>query len=405
MTTRRGATRLAKGTFKALRLLAKPYAGRRAGPHRGGPIGYGSRDEVFLIGRVFRQSQRGANAPRRAGRRNCATSAGASPGVRWRGRSSRRGSPLFGQGGDRPGRPTSASTCIRAWPNPRTPAGTRWSWISPGRSQCGRRADLHSSARCRRVIISDIDDTIMRTGVANKLKMLWRLFVEDAENRVAFPGAAALYRALYAGPCGGEGPTPCSTCPERPGALRHAQRVLRPAPDPGGAGDVPARMGPVLDEPATAPGRGPQRDLIEHMLSLYHDLPFVLIGDSGQHDPEVYGEIVAALSGSGRGGLYPQRLAGSRPDRRDRQARSSRGDRRQQPGSGRRQPRHCRACRRARLHRPRAVAEGRPRMGRGRDGADPTGSHPRPCPARRPRRGGHAAERDRGADAAGSAVR
>ena len=29
------------------------------------------------------------------------------------------------------------------------------------------------------------------------------------------------------------------------------------------------------------------------MLSLYDDLPFVLIGDSGQRDPEIYTEIVS----------------------------------------------------------------------------------------------------------------
>jgi Uncharacterized conserved protein (DUF2183) len=37
------------------------------------------------------------------------------------------------------------------------------------------------------------------TGVANKLRMLWRLFVEDAQSRVAFPGAGALYQALHGG--------------------------------------------------------------------------------------------------------------------------------------------------------------------------------------------------------------
>ena len=54
------------------------------------------------------------------------------------------------------------------------------------------------------MVISDIDDTVMETGVANKLKMLWRLFVEDAESRVPFPGVAALYRALHAGASGDE---------------------------------------------------------------------------------------------------------------------------------------------------------------------------------------------------------
>ena len=37
--------------------------------------------------------------------------------------------------------------------------------------------------------------------------------------------------------------------------------------------------------------------LIERMLSLYHQLPFVLIGDSGQHDPEVYADLVARYPG------------------------------------------------------------------------------------------------------------
>ena len=32
--------------------------------------------------------------------------------------------------------------------------------------------------------------------------------------------------------------------------------------------------------------------LIEAMMRLYHDMPFVLIGDSGQHDPEIYRRIV-----------------------------------------------------------------------------------------------------------------
>ena len=32
--------------------------------------------------------------------------------------------------------------------------------------------------------------------------------------------------------------------------------------------------------------------LIRDMLDLYRDLPFVLIGDSGQHDPEVYAQLV-----------------------------------------------------------------------------------------------------------------
>jgi phosphatidate phosphatase APP1 len=59
-------------------------------------------------------------------------------------------------------------------------------------------------AQSRFVVISDIDDTVMHTGVANKAAMLWRLFVQDAESRTVFPGVSHLYRALHAGASGDE---------------------------------------------------------------------------------------------------------------------------------------------------------------------------------------------------------
>ena len=300
MTTRRGATRLAKGTFKALRLLAKPV---RRSQGRAGTVvetyrGYGSRDEVFLIGRVFRQSQRAANGAeegwaaelrdirRRITRRSVA---GAVLTARFAGCSDEVVTDRDGY------------FRVHLYPRLAEPPDACWHTMEldlagpePVRAQ-GRI--FIPSQRCRRVIISDIDDTIMRTGVANKLKMLWRLFVEDAENRVAFPGAAALYRALYAGPCGGE-----------------HNPMLYVSRAPWGIYDMLSEffalhripVGPVMflrewglswKSPLPRRAEDHKRDLIEHMLSLYHDLPFVLIGDSGQHDPEVYGEIVAAHPG------------------------------------------------------------------------------------------------------------
>jgi phosphatidate phosphatase APP1 len=38
-----------------------------------------------------------------------------------------------------------------------------------------------------------------------------------------------------------------------------------------------------------------KRELIHNMLALYGDLPFVLIGDRGQHDPEIYRQIVEGI--------------------------------------------------------------------------------------------------------------
>jgi hypothetical protein len=50
--------------------------------------------------------------------------------------------------------------------------------------------------------------------------------------------------------------------------------------------------GLTLQSPLPRRAKDHKRDLIRKMLSLYDDLPFVLIGDSGQHDPELYCDIV-----------------------------------------------------------------------------------------------------------------
>jgi phosphatidate phosphatase APP1 len=40
-------------------------------------------------------------------------------------------------------------------------------------------------------------------------------------------------------------------------------------------------------------------EIVRRLLDLFPDLPFILIGDSGQEDPEIYRELV---------GLYPRRI-------------------------------------------------------------------------------------------------
>jgi phosphatidate phosphatase APP1 len=147
-------------------------------------------------------------------------------------------------------------------------------------------------ASCRYVVISDIDDTVMHTGVANKLRMLWRLFVEDAQSRVAFPGVGALYRALHAGASGNQ-QNPMLYVSRAPWGI---YEVLEEFFDRNG---IP--VGPILflrewgvswTSPLPRKAEDHKRELIHNMLALYDDLPFVLIGDSGQHDPEIYRQIV-----------------------------------------------------------------------------------------------------------------
>jgi phosphatidate phosphatase APP1 len=142
------------------------------------------------------------------------------------------------------------------------------------------------------VVISDIDDTVMYTGVANKLRMLWRLFVADAQSRVAFPGVGALYRALHAG-ASGDQQNPMLYVSRAPWGIYEVLEEFF------GQHGIPT--GPILflrewgvswTSPLPRKAEDHKRELIHNMLALYGELPFILIGDSGQHDPEVYRQIV-----------------------------------------------------------------------------------------------------------------
>ncbi len=255
--------------------------------------GYGSQSQVFLIGRVFRQSRSNPEAEhdsllhhlrdisRRIVRR-------AVPGATVRAR-------LYGAEEnvvtDRDGYFRVNLSLSQPPPPDRSWHAMDLALDQPYSAQAQAEIFI-PPAGCRYVVISDIDDTVMRTGVANKLKMLWRLFVQDAESRVAFPGAAALYQALHDGPSGDQ-QNPMLYVSRAPWGIYD---VLEKFFDLNG---IP--VGPILflrewgvswRSPLPRKAEDHKRELIHNMLALYSDLPFVLMGDSGQHDPEIYRQIV-----------------------------------------------------------------------------------------------------------------
>jgi phosphatidate phosphatase APP1 len=255
--------------------------------------GYGSRTEVFLIGRVFRQSHSAHSASnqhllaqlrdvgRRLGRR---TIAGAVVRARFCGTEERLTTDQDGY------------FRVHLRPHSRPSSNDLWHTIDlvlehPQRIDARGQVFIPPEGS-RYVVISDIDDTIMHTGVTNKLGMMWRLFVEDAQSRIAFPGVAALYRALHTGVSGQEA-NPILYVSRAPWGL---YSILDEFFDLHG---IP--VGPVLflrewgvswKSPLPRKAEDHKQDLIRNMLDLYGDLPFILIGDSGQHDPEVYRRIV-----------------------------------------------------------------------------------------------------------------
>ena len=154
---------------------------------------------------------------------------------------------------------------------------------------------LPAGARC--VVISDIDDTVMHTGVGNKALMLWRLFMQRAENRVAFPGVAMLLQAFHDGASGTEH-NPMLYVSRAPWSIYEVlDGFFRQHDIPVGPVLFLREWGMTLQHPLPRRGKAHKLELIRRMLALYHDLPFVLIGDSGQRDPEIYAQVVREQPG------------------------------------------------------------------------------------------------------------
>jgi phosphatidate phosphatase APP1 len=138
---------------------------------------------------------------------------------------------------------------------------------------------LVPSSRARFGVISDIDDTVVLSHVRNKLKMVLALALSNARTRKPFKGVAAFYRALHAGR------NPVFYVSKSPwnlyAPLVEFLRVQRLPPGPLLLRDFGWRM-----------SKGHKAAAIEGILRTYPKLPFVLIGDSGEEDPEIYSDIV-----------------------------------------------------------------------------------------------------------------
>lgn len=147
-------------------------------------------------------------------------------------------------------------------------------------------------------IISDIDDTVIYTHANHWLPMARTVLLGNAYTRLPFLGVAAFYRALQRGFTSYPG-NPLFYVSNGPWNLYDLVTeflVLN---------DIP--LGPVImrDWGLSSEGLWPFRprthklDAIRHILDFFPDLPFILVGDSGERDPEIYREVV---------GLYPGRI-------------------------------------------------------------------------------------------------
>jgi len=141
-------------------------------------------------------------------------------------------------------------------------------------------------------VISDIDDTLLQSDVGHTIRMMRTLLLGNARTRLPLPGAAALYRALHAGPQG-NGRTPLFYVSN---GLWNLYDLLEDFfawnEIPGGPILLLRNWGVYHDEILPFRQRQHKLAVTRQILDLYADLPFILIGDSGEADPEVYAELV-----------------------------------------------------------------------------------------------------------------
>ncbi|MGQ0651372.1 MAG: App1 family protein, partial [Betaproteobacteria bacterium] len=139
------------------------------------------------------------------------------------------------------------------------------------------------SRQARFGVISDIDDTVVPSGATRKVSMVVRLALSSARTRKPFAGVAAFYRALHAGV------NPFFYLSKSPWNLYDPLVHLF---DLQGLPQAPLLLRDYGLQFLRRDGTGHKATHIARVLDTYPALPFVLIGDSGEQDPEIYSEAV-----------------------------------------------------------------------------------------------------------------
>ncbi|MCX2742055.1 App1 family protein [Pontibacter anaerobius] len=167
-------------------------------------------------------------------------------------------------------------------------------------------------------IISDIDDTVLISNIKSFLGRLKLMLTKNATERSPFPGVAGFFRALCKG-SDGKGKNPLFYVSGSEWNLYDLLiSFFR-------SHDIPE--GPLLlRDKGTRLDRGDletseeeyKLEKIRHILDTFPYLKFICIGDSGQHDPEVYQRVVQEYPGRVLG-IYVRDVS---PGERDKEVRS-----------------------------------------------------------------------------------
>jgi phosphatidate phosphatase APP1 len=142
---------------------------------------------------------------------------------------------------------------------------------------------------CRFGLISDIDDTVMVTALPRPLLAAWNTFVLDEHARTAVPGMAVLYERLITANSGA--PVfylSTGAWNVAPALTRFLSRHLYPA-----GPLLLTDWGPTPDRWFRS-GQEHKRNTLRRLAAEFPHVRWLLIGDDGQHDQEIYSEFAHA---------------------------------------------------------------------------------------------------------------
>ena len=142
------------------------------------------------------------------------------------------------------------------------------------------------------MVISDIDDTMMRTGAHNTLTNLWTSFTGSVDSREVFRDAVELMRMLHQ-----DGRNPVYYVSSSPWNFHgFLEEVFTRAGLPQGPKFL-KDYGFSEEQFLTSSHGNHKGNAIDTLLAANPGLPAVLIGDTGQHDAGIYADVVVRHPG------------------------------------------------------------------------------------------------------------
>ena len=172
--------------------------------------------------------------------------------------------------------------------------------IEDGESASGTGRVIKPAAKAPFAVISDIDDTILVSGLTEGLTAVKQALLRDANTRSAVRGMSSLYRGIARGVAGSGGarkPEPAFFYVSTGSWAFYEmlQQFIQLRAFPQGPMFL-TDWGPT-ERYLRRSGAEHKRVAIRRLFESYPDTSFVLIGDSGQRDPLTYEEMAREFPG------------------------------------------------------------------------------------------------------------